>query len=467
MEGSLLHFVWAIGLGLVSAVSLPLGAWIGIKKIPQPGVLSILAAFGAGALFAALTIELVAPKVTAIAHGTAAHPSSDAYEHFFALLVGLITGGILFVALDQIVNAHGGFLRKSAATLAHLREDKRQWMKESLEELSKFDLFRNLPPEHTNTVVGMIRPVTFYDGEELAKAGDHIAALYFIKSGTVIASHVDAVTLPGEAREMDEFSEGQVVGLLFLLTDSPAVVSATAKGTVECFELTKHDFKRMRQLSPEFDRACRELAAQRLVRLEAYQATRVEAARTWLRQAERSLRVSPDFPSALQLKSESERHSGAPLAIWLGILLDGIPESLVIGAGLADLLVEKALMVHQLGFLHVIPYTLIAGLFLSNFPEALSSATNMRKQGMTHLKIMLMWGSLAVLTGVGAGLGFLLGGILPLTWIVFTEGFAAGAMLTMIASAMIPEAVHLGSPHLVGLSTLAGFLSAISFKLLE
>ena len=223
----------------------------------------------------------------------------------------------------------------------------------------------------------------------------------------------------------------------------------------------------MRQLSPEFDRACRELAAQRLEQLEKYQASRVEAARTWVLQAERSLRVSPDFPSELQLKSESEKHSGAPLAIWLGILLDGIPESLVIGAGLADLLVERAHVVDQLRFLRVIPYTLIAGLFLSNFPEALSSAANMRKQGMTTSKIMLMWGSLMVMTGVGAGLGFLLGGILPLTWIVFTEGVAAGAMLTMIASAMIPEAVHLGSPHVVGLSTLGGFLSAIVFKLLE
>ena len=169
----------------------------------------------------------------------------------------------------------------------------------------------------------------------------------------------------------------------------------------------------------------------------------------------------------MQLKSESEKHSGAALAIWLGILLDGIPESLIIGAGLADLVVERAHMADQLRFLRVIPYTLIAGLFLSNFPEALSSAANMLKQGMNHKKIMLMWGSLMVMTGVGAGLGFLLGGVLPLTWIVFIEGVAAGAMLTMIASTMIPEAVHLGSPHVVGLSTLGGFLSAILFKLLE
>ena len=52
-------------------------------------------------------------------------------------------------------------------------------------------------------------------------------------------------------------------------------------------------------------------------------------------------------------------------------------------------------------------------------------------------------------------------------WLSLAEGLAAGAMLTMIAAAMIPEAVHMGKASTVGLCTLAGFLAAISFKLLE
>jgi zinc transporter ZupT len=78
-----------------------------------------------------------------------------------------------------------------------------------------------------------------------------------------------------------------------------------------------------------------------------------------------------------------------------------------------------------------------------------------------------MWFSLMVITAIGAGLGYLLAGSLDPTWLVFAEGLAAGAMLTMIASAMIPEAVHMGNASAVGLSTLAGFLAAIAFKLLE
>ena len=115
----------------------------------------------------------------------------------------------------------------------------------------------------------------------------------------------------------------------------------------------------------------------------------------------------------------------------------------------------------------MIPFTLIAGLFLSNFPEALASSANMRMQGMGKRRIFLLWFSLMVITAAGAGGGFLLADSISGLWLSFAEGLAAGAMLTMIAAAMIPEAVHMGKANSVGLSTLAGFLAAISFKLLE
>jgi len=71
------------------------------------------------------------------------------------------------------------------------------------------------------------------------------------------------------------------------------------------------------------------------------------------------------------------------------------------------------------------------------------------------------------MTALGAGLGFVLASELHHAWLIFAEGMAAGAMLTMIAAAMIPEAVHLGNASAVGFSTLAGFLAAILFKLFE
>ena len=59
------------------------------------------------------------------------------------------------------------------------------------------------------------------------------------------------------------------------------------------------------------------------------------------------------------------------------------------------------------------------------------------------------------------------GDLVPEAWLALAEGLTAGAMLTMIASTMIPEAANSGNPPAIGLGTLAGFLSAILFKLLE
>jgi zinc transporter ZupT len=142
---------------------------------------------------------------------------------------------------------------------------------------------------------------------------------------------------------------------------------------------------------------------------------------------------------------------GAPLAVWLGILLDGIPESLVIGSSL----------LHQ-----SFSVSLIAGLFLSNFPEALGSSVGMRQQSYSPTRILLMWTSLMLFTGVGAYLGAVFFREIPGSVLALTEGVAAGAMLTMIAETMLPEAYHKGGA-VTGVSTLLGFLAAIFFKTLE
>jgi zinc transporter ZupT len=117
--------------------------------------------------------------------------------------------------------------------------------------------------------------------------------------------------------------------------------------------------------------------------------------------------------------------------------------------------------------MEVIPYTLIAGLFLSNFPEALSSSVGMESQGTTKTRIMWLWLSQVFVSATGAAIGFAVGESLSHTSVVAIEGMAAGAMLTMIGAAMLPEAAHRGGANLAGVSSLLGFLSAIAFKLLE
>jgi zinc transporter, ZIP family len=149
------------------------------------------------------------------------------------------------------------------------------------------------------------------------------------------------------------------------------------------------------------------------------------------------------------------------MAIWLGLLIDGIPESFVIGAGFLTLLSVKLGAGIEPSFTEVLPYTLIAGLFLSNFSEALSASIGMKKNGMSTGKIMIMWMSLVIIIGIGALVGYYIGSSIPHEIEIAIEGLAAGAMLTMIAQIMIPEAVHLGGAKVVGLSTLIGYLSQL------
>jgi hypothetical protein len=263
------------------------------------------------------------------------------------------------------------------------------------------------------------------------------------------------------------FEAGSVVGMIPVIMGAPHPGNLTARERVVGYSLSRSDAERLRQLSPSFDLAARALTKKRLEELEDLIAVRDAKAADWLRQAGHALSTGTQIPDALQLREAIAEHKGAPLAIWLGILIDGIPESFVIGAGLVVVLQANAHAVDALSFAGVVPYTLIAGLFLSNFPEALASSANMRLQGWAKSRIFLLWLSLMVITAAGAGVGFLIADSLSHAWLIFAEGLAAGAMLTMIAAAMIPEAVHMGKADAVGLGTLAGFLAAISFKLLE
>jgi zinc transporter ZupT len=90
----------------------------------------------------------------------------------------------------------------------------------------------------------------------------------------------------------------------------------------------------------------------------------------------------------------------------------------------------------------------------------------MREQGFGYRRIVLMWSSLMLLTGVGAAAGNVFFVNASPAVFALVEGIAAGAMLTMIAETMLPEAYFKGG-SVVGMSTLSGFLVAIFFKTLE
>jgi len=142
---------------------------------------------------------------------------------------------------------------------------------------------------------------------------------------------------------------------------------------------------------------------------------------------------------------ESKKQAGAGLAIFLGTLLDGIPESLVLGMSLA------------LG--GTVGVAFLVAVVISNLPEGMASTTSMEDAGMSRKTIFGMWLALLVASALAAALGFVLIELQTGVEGAGVEAFAAGAMLTMLADSMMPEAFeHRGKA--VGLVTVCGFIVA-------
>jgi len=133
------------------------------------------------------------------------------------------------------------------------------------------------------------------------------------------------------------------------------------------------------------------------------------------------------------------------LALVLGALLDGIPESAAIGISLIGG-----------GGVGV---AMVAAVFLSNIPESMSATTGLKASGRSTGWILGLWALVVAASTAASVLGYgLLGGASAET-VAFIQTFAAGAILTMLADTMLPEAVeHAG--RLVGLLTVLGFAVA-------
>lgn len=143
---------------------------------------------------------------------------------------------------------------------------------------------------------------------------------------------------------------------------------------------------------------------------------------------------------------------GVALAIVLGIVLDGIPESIVIGLGL--LLGEG------------VSVAVLAAVFLSNLPEAIAASTGLAAAGWKTSRIYGLWFLVAAVAGLSSLAGFVLFDDASPNTIAFVLAFAAGAILTMLADTMMPEAFEQGG-KLVGLLTTLGFALAFAISTLE
>lgn len=154
--------------------------------------------------------------------------------------------------------------------------------------------------------------------------------------------------------------------------------------------------------------------------------------------------------SGEQQPSEQE-DDGSGGAIAIGALLDGIPESMVLGL---SFLTGGGLSV-----------PIFAAVFISNVPEGLSSTAGMKKADRGAGYVFGVWGSIAVASGLAALAGYLLlDGASP-NVLAFVNALAAGAILAMITDTMIPEAFESAALY-AGLVATLGFLAAFSLHAL-
>jgi zinc transporter, ZIP family len=137
--------------------------------------------------------------------------------------------------------------------------------------------------------------------------------------------------------------------------------------------------------------------------------------------------------------------AAAGFPLLLGALLDGIPEQVVLGIGLAA------------G--EGVSIALLVAIFVSNLPESIGSATDMRSAGRQPRTIVLGWVIVAAVCALATLAGYWISALVGDRFTGAVDGFAAGALLVMLVGSMIPEAKEKASIS-AGLTAVLGFAVA-------
>lgn len=273
------------------------------------------------------------------------------------------------------------------------------------------------------------------DGDVLYRPGDRGDRQFFVEEGEVLVVRAE------NPMQATRSGSGDSFGWHSLATGLRRAGTAIAASPARLWVIRRRDLERLLEQYPHL----REGWAQRV---------HDESTRSWIQQAHgydaeaAVLKVDQAYASAKGGHAPTEIRrltitSTAALAIWLGLLLDGIPEALAIGSS-----ISRGLAV-----------ALVAGMMISNVPESLASSRGMAEQGMPWKRIHLMWGGQVLAAGLAGAIGALLFSRASGETFAFIDGIAAGAIITVAAETMLPEAYE-RSGALTGLAALFGFLAA-------
>lgn len=425
-------------LGLATTSSSIVGAAIGLYVRLSKSILACILAFAAGALISALAIELGYEGA-----GELQRYGYTATSAWLFISAGFAAGAVIYYAASIFLEGKGAAVRYASQFREYALAQKKHASEERIRLLAKCDLLRHLPPEAIEEILPCIRTRHLRAGDILFRAGDAGDALYIVAAGKVDVLGDDSGGTTG--RSIAQLGEGHAFGEMALLGGGGRrTATVRAIEDTDLLEIGKADFGRLiasdRQLAKAIERISHERAIHNLRTGSANPGI-------WAAVASQSLdRISRSEANRLL----AEAGKGAGMAIVFGNILDTIPGCLVIGAKFS-------------GF-ETLSLTLMLGMFLGGIPEAAASAAMLSKAGYRPQIIFSLWSAVIIagIAAAAAGKAFI--GSSDALLAIFSQALAGGAVLALVAHAMIPEAIDEGG-SLVVLPTVAGFLFALYLAL--
>jgi CRP-like cAMP-binding protein len=428
-------------LGLGTTSSSMLGAAIGLYVPFSKRPLACLLAFAAGSLISALAIELAFEGAQTLhAQGFNAHAA------WAFVSAGFAAGAIVYYSASLFLEKKGAAVRYVTQFREYALARKQGNAKQRIKLLASCDLMRHLPAEQIERILPCVHDRPLKAGEVLFKAGEPGDALYIVTDGSVEVLANDQPGAETSVNVIAVLGEGHAFGEMSLLSGGPRTATIRAIEDTELLKIGKDDFDRLVAADHHLADAVKRISHQRAI--SNISAGGSDAA-LWAKIASESL----DHLSRHETgKLLTEAANGAGMAIVFGNILDTIPGCLVIGAKFT-----------AFGNLSM---TLMLGMFLGGIPEAAASASMLTKAGYRPAAIFGLWSTvlLAGVVAAAAGKAFIGGSdALPA---IFAQALAGGAVLALVAHAMIPVALEEGG-SLVVLPTVAGFLFALYLALAE
>ena len=405
--------------GIFGASSLFLGASIGVFWRPSKAFSAVVMAFGSGILLAVLAFEI----------------TDEAYQQggFLPLSIGFFLGALLFIGSIGYVDRHGGFLRQPAPSRRYLLEQSQEQASDILKRLTQIGSIQNLPSVEQRILASLVKPIFAAPQSIICEEGEVGNHLYLIVKGEAEVCKSDRVVAVLRA--------GETFGEMSLLTGEARSATVKAISPMELYALDKQNFESILNRSPHLAKSISQTLAHRLRYTTKSQVESAQNLSRW----QQELLDSVQLDSALKQDSATltglVNHS-APIAILIGTLIDNIPEALVIGMNVGK---------------SYIGWSFILAVFIANFPEALASAAGMKQAGTKNRDILSLWVGVVLLSGAFATIGYLMQNQASEFLLILIHSMAGGAILSMLASTMMPEAYELGGSS-VSLATITGFL---------